>query len=914
MKDFSRSKGVIVTALAILLCGLAIYLVSTHYVKAYSDPAGWLGRAERLRDGNPVTSRAPVYPAFLVAALEVTGPVYIFLSNLPLLLLLVFLVYLLTVRSQSGGQKRDGPPGSEAAVAGFAAAAILILVNSGLLRELLNPFREALAFSLLLGGLVLALDYYKAGRLRLLLPAGLLLGLSVGVRETCVLVFPALGLLYLYTLFTDRGRPHLRALLLFAAGLAVGLLPLLLQNFLHSGKFWVPSYVAAKVVLKDGDILKPRDVPVPGMRLRHFFTTGRETLLFFPARYGWAGGILFLLGLVRSIHKRYTVVVLLLVPGALISLLFYCFYWYIKARYLFVISLFIVPVMGIGFAWIAGTALAAFGRKRMEAVTVLLLLLATLGMLAKEYTTRQPRFRVWEMTPFRESVEPYLEPPYAFAGKRAHFRQIFSIVFQTPSGQGHMPFAKEEFRKRGFEEAMRSSAERHLRVYGATNFYSYGDKHSNHLRNWFDFEKVLSLADLPVVPDLYGKRLQSNLYRVRPWSQKRLARTIPVQAGERHMLLADLRRIWDIPGRTYCTLAIGGETIVQRLENGPHFLTFPSRLIRDGSVEVVVESDAPLPAEPILEVLAMDETLDLPLGAGTTYWFYPLLSEGLVENTGMKTDAAKLFDKGMVKLPRFVSPGRRAAAVFTVEFFEGDPFFRRRNTISFDSGQGAEDHVLPVARKIDFLTVGLGAGDGELSLVPVRMETSLPSYPEQRVLKRRKVITRKGGQGYVKLISVRVVSLPAELREPLTIDVGTAGDGPWLESGFYPQERSGERPVRWSGETARIRLPRAASPAVEVRIRTLEHRPVENRRVPAFSFHSREIPADRVRERTTGENVVEYAFRVETRELPEGGGGVLEIRSLPWSPTGGPGGGDVRSLGIMVDTVEVIPLEGGAGK
>jgi hypothetical protein len=914
MKDFSRPKRVVIVALALLLCGLAIYLVSTHYVKAYSDPAGWLGRAEHLREGSPVTSRAPVYPAFLVAALEVTGPVYIFLSNLPLLILLVALVYLLTVRSHSGGHSRDGPAGSEAAVAGFAAAAILIMVNSDLLLELLNPFREALAFSLLLGGLVLSLDYFETRRLRLLLPAGLLLGVSVGVRETCVLVLPALGLLYLYTLFTDRGRPHLRALLLFAAGLAVGLLPLLMQNFLHSGKFWVPSYAAAKLVLKDGDVLKPRDVPVPGMRVRHFFTTGRDTLLFFPENYGWAGGILFILGFVRSIHKRYMPVLLLLVPGAIISLIFYSFYWYLKARYLFVISLFIVPVMGIGLAWVAGTTLAAFGRKRMEAVTVLLLLFATLGMLAKESVTRAPRFKVWEMTPFRESVESHLEPPYAFASKRAHFRQIFSIVFQTPRGFGHMPFVKEEFRNAGFEDAMRSSARKHLPVYESTNFYSYSKNHSNHLRNWFDFEKVLSFAELPVVPDLYGKELRGDLFRIKPWSLKRLARSLPVQAGGEYMLLADMRRIWDLPGRTYCTLTIGGETVEQRLENGPRFLPIPSRLIRDGSVEVVVESDAPLPADPVLEVFAVDETLDLPLGAGSKYWFYPLFSEGIVEDSGLKKDAAKLFDQGTMRVPRFVSPGRRGVAVFKVELFRGDPFFYQRHTMSLDSGGGAEEHVLPGRRRTDCLAVDLGSGDGELSLVPVHMKTSLPSYPEQRALKRQKVLTRKGGLGYVKLISVRLLSVPEELRERLIIDIGTADDGPWLEGGFHSYELSGERPVRWSGETGRIRLPRMVGPSVEVRVRTLEHRPEEYRRPPAFVFYSLEVPAERVQVHMAGENVVEYTFRADRSELPGHGGDLLEIRTPPWIPSGPSGKGDARRLGVMIDTVEVVPLEGPAGR
>ena len=101
--------------------------------------------------------------------------------------------------------------------------------------------------------------------------------------------------------------------------------------------------------------------------------------------------------------------------------------------------------------------------------------------------------------------------------------------------------------------------------------------------------------------------------------------------------------------------------------------------------------------------------------------------------------------------------------------------------------------------------------------------------------------------------------------------------------------------------------------AVEVRIRTLEHRPEEYRRAPTFFIHSLEIPAERVRENSVGDGVVEYTFRAEKSELPEDGGDLLEIRSFPWLPSGPSGNGDARKLGIMIDTVDVVPLEGPSG-
>jgi MYXO-CTERM domain-containing protein len=118
----------------------------------------------------------------------------------------------------------------------------------------------------------------------------------------------------------------------------------MLQNVLHSGQFWLPSY-AARRWESGGAIIVPDEFPVPGMQFSYLLTTGRRTLLFFADKYGWWGLGLLAVGLGWAVRRREVRVLLLLLPALLTNLLFYSFYYYVKGRYLFVVDLFAVPIM-----------------------------------------------------------------------------------------------------------------------------------------------------------------------------------------------------------------------------------------------------------------------------------------------------------------------------------------------------------------------------------------------------------------------------------------------------------------------------------------------------------------------------------------------------------------------------------------
>lgn len=221
---------------SIVLAGLALFLFAAHYVKAYSDPYWWLTRAQDFAAGNLATRWAPIFPMFLAAALRIVGPVGVFLVNLPLLVLLAWLVRRITI--QCSGSRVD------AGLAGLFALALLVFVNRPLLLELQNPYREALAFCLLLGGVSLLFSFASERRLWQAAGSACLIGLSIGVRETCILVLPVAAAWLAALWIRKRGAKAAGWLALFACVLALALLPFFIQNYLQSGQLWIPSYAA----------------------------------------------------------------------------------------------------------------------------------------------------------------------------------------------------------------------------------------------------------------------------------------------------------------------------------------------------------------------------------------------------------------------------------------------------------------------------------------------------------------------------------------------------------------------------------------------------------------------------------------------------------------------------------------------
>ncbi len=141
----------------------------------------------------------------------------------------------------------------------------------------------------------------------------------------------------------------------------------------------------------------------------------------------------------------------------------------------------------------------------------------------------------------------------------------------------------------------------------------------------------------------------------------------------------------------------------------------------------------------------------------------------------------------------------------------------------------------------------------------------------------------------------------------LTINLGTAGDRLFIAGGFHHREKHLYRtPVRWTAETAAIRIPvfsrNGAEPVITFRI--ADTGPERDRVGTAIVERNGKRLGET--ELKSGENI----YRIGLEERIEGPAIVrLILTSPPWQPSRRLGVKDSRKLGVMLDWVQVKYLQ-----
>ncbi len=903
------SRTFVLIQLAIISVVLTVYLIGAHYVKAYSDPVGFLFLAEAMQEGHPVTSRAFVYPAFLVMALQLLGPIYIFLSNLLFILLLVYLIYIVSTQLAVGSNHNETFASDKKGLVGLFAVCMFIIANRRFLVEILNPFREPLAFSLLVGSMALLLAYDSNRGLLKGVFAGMLVGLAISTRETCMLILPSIGLWWLCCYIRDKSHAWLRVIPIIVIGLMIGLIPFFVQNYMHSGNVAVPSYAAGKF---EDITSKNWDIPVLGMSLRHFSSTGRQSLIFLYEKYRWIGWFLFGIGVIRSMCRKSWPVLLLFLSAAFLHLLFYCFYWYMKERYLFVVELFVVPLMAIGFVTLL-EIICNWGPRFFKqsfpwickgfAMGFIVLLGIT---LSEAYQSRRGNaLKVWNIKTFQSHAIPTLKAPYTFLGSR-HFNHLFTWLLRGESNELIRSFDKEKVKEVGLDKALELFGASAIDYIGKGNYYIYGDHSPPLFQNWFDIREVLSLQDIPVPIDHYGKPLDKGLYKVETWKNTSINKNIeiPVDA-DAYLLKLDAYRLWDYPSRSYCNLSINGRLVKRSITNGLQFMNVPVDFVKQHStINVQITSDGPLPERPVLEIIPINAEMQIPLGALGEVWYYPYLSPELVYPIPLKDDSCLLFKKGTIQLPLFADTNYQVFASFRVELFQRDSYFQKaKHTLIVQASDHRSSIPLPGQQQAT-VVVDMGRGCERLGFVDVRLTSTLPGLEDQTALMKQGQIEE---WEFIKLFDVRLFAVPIELKSSLSIDIGGQDDGRFLSEGFYPREKYLDQgSIRWTMPHAKIGLPLATSDqGLNVRIRARKARPDPFKANPVFRVNGLSILPENVSMQIDSNNVIEYSFLMKNELDHLSKKTVIEINSEGWNPKKTIGLPDSRDLGLMIDHVEV---------
>ncbi len=316
-----------------LLAAWVVHVLRNYAIRAFSDPLNWLQFASHFGTEIQTSKFALGFPVFLRAALELAGPYCIFLVNLPVLLAVYLMAAALAVRAF--GPEERIPRWQVVTL----TLSLFFTFDSGLVVQMMNPFRDPLSFLLALGAAVLLARHAVTGGARpaQVLGSGLLLGLACTVRETSVLLLAPFAL---YAFWSWRADPRIRFwrdALLFAAGFAAGLAPLMFQGLFTTGQVLLPPQAAVEKTL------------VPGAHFTWMCLRGTlKTAWPYFLRMAGPGLLLLVWSAVLGVWRRNRIVAGLLLPAALVHAAFYSFYWTFVPRYFYSVAIFAVPVAAWG--------------------------------------------------------------------------------------------------------------------------------------------------------------------------------------------------------------------------------------------------------------------------------------------------------------------------------------------------------------------------------------------------------------------------------------------------------------------------------------------------------------------------------------------------------------------------------------
>lgn len=869
--------------------GLACFLrlvQTSYFIRAYSDSYNWLDFARNF-SREFTQSRWPYgFPLFLRAALEVAGPYYVYLVNLPVMLVLFGLTAWMG-RFWRDPARRPAVPASWA----FLSVWVVVLAADAVsFTRYINPYRDPLSYVLLLaatGALVVSL---ARRRMIGIAGAGVLLGLATSVREPSVLMIIPLGLYGLWAWRKARGDLSFwRAVLSFLAGLGLSLVPLVWQTYATTQQILLPPQAAIETKVIPGAHFNWATLSEVGGKACTYYASYELWLLILAAG-----------GLVAAVRHRQSFILCLILPAVIVYGIFYSFYWIFVVRYFYIVVLFLALMAGYGI-YTALEALAVWrpeaGRKLGWGVLVLAALLSggrVLQMEAKGPLHQVPQARA--MVQELSAVLP--ENAVVFAPRHLcewldWFMSCRSYALPLP----HDPRDPVPTHLWNHIEPLLKAGVPLFAAHWAPSEALSSDY--EYLRRLYDLESVMTFPAGDYHAGEYANGTV-HLYRIRPWSRHRVQLEWPVLLGEPHWFMLDMGYLEQVdPGDEPVTLELDGRVHPRKITRGGAFVAGWMRLEpgADSSGVAVLESERLLPGEVRLATGTLDKPMELHMGFDNSFDHSARWSGEVLPATAAYR-VPRVSGTATFELPIPCPQARRVVLEWRIVGSRGEPEAFHRIGF-FEGPRRLATAEIPMDR------------NGYSAIVP------LPYDPERETRRIRIVLEDERGTNLLSRQSSAVPEIyrvllhrPADVY-PVRVQMGSDADSLHIVSGFSRREGSGADAYRWTTGRAEMgfELP-AADGDLLLRIDYstdsipdgVESGPVEVR------WNGEALTGEDRRESPESREAT-WEARVPADRVNAGQANRLEWSTPAWTPAAF-GAGDTRMLGVKLRRVEIAPADG----
>lgn len=870
-----------------LLAALAGLIVSRYQVKAYSDPINWLMYARDFASQFRSSPYPPGYPLFLSAALRVAGPYRIFLANLPLLLLAFACGAALCYRMLRG----DGVSRAAAAFGALATLCVFAGLDVELLFLLVNPYRDPLAIALTLGSFLLLIAAVRgeAPRPSLAAVAGVLLGFAAGTRETSILAMPAMFLYGLAAWGFDRRVPFWKTALLFGAGCGAGLAPMLWQTYLQSGQMLMPAQSAQ------------RGAVLPGFYVDTHAATRYYAWLYYREDVGRLLVAGAALGAVFGAAKRNRILLLLVLPAAVTLAVFYSYYESFVRRYYYTVSALAAPIAAYGCASLVLLVQARLRWRGAQAAVQAAAAAACLAWVGLRIhhgaPAPGPAFQAPQAERLAAAFGPLVDArtivlsPRPLSDMLRHFTPATSLPLEKlcHSGALNVPNVREEV-----EGWLKDG--RDVLAVDLTGENQPPGRDVRILSGVYEPVFVRSFrTDDFNLRDLLGAGVLA-LYRVTPQTQTVSVASLAVP-GRGAVLRLDGGLLWPADtARKQARLFLDGAPVLERVEDGANYVRVPDAAADRGTVDLRLESDAPIGSRLFCEVIGRDEPIVIPLGeeAIPNHRRFIRLQPG----TPRSHDAGVILvrDRAEILCPVLWASNDLAIAQADLRSLgKGTP---QPLLATLSQGGASVERKVPQDRRGYALVLPLQPPPGGAEC-PVELTVKLLAEGELLA-----ALTADGSD-LIEIASLTVHRVP--LHDSFHLAVADRAAGVLLSQGVYRREDDSEkRAFQWTdGQAAALVYMRPPSNA-EARLRVVysdrycpaRRRPLELQ--AAFNGHPVPVTSEKAGDLTVACGQIPAASFAGTRNR-------LELTCPPWVPSQESPTRDSRRLGVMLYEIRVGP-------